>query len=47
VLYAELEAEVAKLESRFDPAVVPVETVAVRPRKADIAVEDMALVWVP
>jgi hypothetical protein len=47
VLYAELEAEVAKLESRFDPAVVPVETIAVKPRKADIAVEDMALVWVP
>jgi len=46
-LYAELEAEVAKLESRFDPAVVPVETVTVKPRKADIAVEDMALVWVP
>jgi hypothetical protein len=47
VLHAELEAEVAKLESRFDPAAVPVETVAVKPRKADIAVEDMALVWVP
>jgi hypothetical protein len=46
-LQAELAAEVTELESRFDPAAVAVETVAVKPRKADIAVEDMALVWVP
>jgi hypothetical protein len=46
-LNAELETEVARLESEFDPAAIPVETVAVKPRKADIAVEDMALVWVP
>ena len=46
-LNAELEAEVARLEAEFDPASAPVETVAVKPRKADIAVEDVALVWVP
>jgi hypothetical protein len=46
-LEAELEAEVARLESEFDPASVPIETATVKPRKADIAVADMALVWVP
>jgi hypothetical protein len=46
-LNAELEAEVARLESEFDPASIAIETASVKPRKADIAVEDMALVWVP
>jgi hypothetical protein len=46
-LNAELEAEVARLESEFDPATIAIEAVSVKPRKADIAVEDMALVWVP
>jgi len=44
---AELEAEVARLEAEFDPAAATIEVTAVRPRKADIAVEDVALVWVP
>jgi hypothetical protein len=44
---AELGAEVARLESEHDPAAIRFETVAVKPRKADTAVEDMALVWVP
>jgi hypothetical protein len=44
---AELAAEVEALESELDPNTVRVETVAVRPRKADIAVEDIALVWQP
>jgi hypothetical protein len=45
-LNAELETEVARLESEWDPAAIPVEARAVKPRKSDIAVEDMALVWV-
>jgi hypothetical protein len=45
-LNAELETEVARLESEWDPAAIPVETRAVKPRKSDIAVEDLALVWV-
>jgi len=46
-LNAELEAEVARLEAEFDPAAARVEAAAVKPRKADITVEDVALVWVP
>jgi hypothetical protein len=46
-LNAELETEVSQLESEFDPAAIPVEMRPVKPRKADIAVDDVALVWVP
>ena len=46
-LEAQLEAEVAGLESTFDPASIQVETVAVKPRKSDIEVTDLALVWRP
>ena len=46
-LNSQLEAEVARLEGAFDPNAVRIETVPVRPRKADIAVEDLALVWRP
>jgi hypothetical protein len=44
---AELETEIRELESGFDPATIRIETAAVKPKKADIAVEDLALVWVP
>jgi hypothetical protein len=46
-LNADLEAEIARLESEFDPNTIRIETVAVRPKKTDITVEDMALVWCP
>jgi hypothetical protein len=46
-LNAELETEISNLESEFDPTTIRIETAAVKPKKADIAVEDMALVWVP
>jgi hypothetical protein len=46
-LEAELEAEVAARASDFDPATVPIEAAAIKPRKADIAVSDVALVWRP
>jgi hypothetical protein len=46
-LNAELAGEIEALESELDPNTIRVETVPVRPRKADVAVEDMALVWRP
>ncbi len=42
---AELEAEIAALGTQFDPATIAIETVTVRPRKSDLHVEDIALVW--
>jgi hypothetical protein len=46
-LEAELADEVAALEARFDPAAVPVETAAIKARKSDTGVSDLALVWQP
>ncbi|HEX9207423.1 MAG TPA: hypothetical protein VF851_04245 [Steroidobacteraceae bacterium] len=46
-LEAELSAEVAAQESAFDAATVAIESVAIKPRKSDIAVADVALVWRP
>jgi hypothetical protein len=46
-LEAELAAEVAALESRFDPNAIPVESAAIKVRKSDTEVADVALVWRP
>jgi len=46
-LESELATEVTALESRFDAAAIPLETVEIRPRKSDTAVTDLALVWQP
>jgi hypothetical protein len=46
-MHAELESEVGRIEAELDPNTIRVEMVPVRPKKADIAVEDMALVWCP
>ena len=46
-LNAELESEIKALEGQFDPAAIRVESTPVKPKKSDIAVEDLALVWVP
>ncbi len=46
-LNGELAVELKALESELDPHAIRLETVPVRPRKADIAVTDLALVWRP
>jgi hypothetical protein len=46
-LESELAAEIAALESRFDPASIVLETVEIRLRKSDTAVTDLTLVWQP
>jgi hypothetical protein len=43
---AELSDEIGRLESSLGPDTVGVERVAIRPRKTDTAIEDLALVWV-
>jgi hypothetical protein len=42
---AELEAEVKTIEAELDPRTIRIESMAVKPRKTDIEVADMALVW--
>jgi hypothetical protein len=44
-LNAELETEVARIESESDASTIELDKVSVKPRKADITVEDLALVW--
>jgi hypothetical protein len=46
-LEAELAAEVEKLTAVSDPAQLAIETTSVRPRKSDVTVEGVSLVWVP
>jgi hypothetical protein len=46
-LEAELADEVAALEARFDASTIPVESAAIKVRKSDTEVADVALVWRP
>jgi hypothetical protein len=46
-LEAELNTEVERAGQNLDPEHLAVEEVAIRPRKADIAVEPVTLVWTP
>jgi vacuolar-type H+-ATPase subunit I/STV1 len=46
-LEKELDTEVAALESSFDASRLEITSIAVKPRKTDIAVSEVALVWHP
>jgi hypothetical protein len=46
-LDAELEAEIAALDDRLDPATVALDTVTVEPRRSDVEVRGVVLAWVP
>ncbi|MES1196489.1 MAG: ATP-binding protein, partial [Steroidobacter sp.] len=44
-LQAELAQQIATAQGQFDPAAVAIDTVKVKPRKADTVVSEVALVW--
>jgi hypothetical protein len=46
-MQSELEAEISRLRSELDPATVAIEQTSVKPRKTDIDVRTIALLWVP
>lgn len=46
-LDAEFRAESAELEARTDPLAEPLETVSLKPKKANVSPKLVALVWVP
>lgn len=46
-LNTELEAELAAIAERFDPQSQPLETTTLRPKKSDVAVRRLTLVWTP
>jgi hypothetical protein len=43
----ELESEIGRLRSELDPSTVTIEQTSVKPRKTDIDVRTVALLWVP
>ena len=46
-LQAHLQQDIAQVTASYDPQTVKLETVKVRPRKSDITVEKIALIWWP
>ena len=46
-LERELQEEIAELEERWTSDNVDIEEVVLRPKKSDIAVNDLGLVWLP
>jgi hypothetical protein len=46
-LNAELESEIAQLTSASDPATEKLESISIKPKKKDITIKMVALVWTP
>jgi hypothetical protein len=46
-LEAQFQSETATLEARVDPSTERLETISLKPKKTDISVRLVALVWVP
>jgi hypothetical protein len=46
-LEAECKAELAALNARLDPQAEKLEALAIKPKKSDISVQLVALVWSP
>jgi ribonuclease I len=44
---AEAEAAVAELQSKVDPLTEELQTVSIKPKKTNISVQLVALVWAP
>lgn len=44
-LARELESEIQKVQQGFDPATIDIEEVEITPRKSDIEVSEVAIVW--
>ena len=46
-LEAELQQEIARVQNELDPAAIQVDKITLKPRKADISVQGLAILWVP
>ncbi len=46
-LEAEREKSLAELDAKFQPDQLPLETLVLKPRKSDIDVDRVSLVWLP
>ena len=46
-LEAELQQEIARVQGELDPAAIRLDKITVKPRKSDISVQGLAILWVP
>jgi hypothetical protein len=46
-LQSELEAEIAKISASYDSTNLKLETESIKPRRTDVKVEEVALLWMP
>jgi hypothetical protein len=46
-LEAELQQEIARVQGELDSAAIRLDKITLKPRKADISVQGLALLWVP
>jgi prefoldin subunit 5 len=46
-LKAEFDTEIAAIENKIDPSKETFETISVRPKKSDILIQLVTLVWAP
>ena len=46
-LQAQIESEVAEIQSQMDAATASLETIAVKPKKTNISVRLFTLAWAP
>ena len=44
-LQADMENEIAQIDDKSNPTKINIEKTTLRPRKSDIAVETIALIW--
>ena len=44
---AELEAEVARLQSEYNPGALSIDTIEIPPRKSDVSIAPLRLLWIP
>lgn len=46
-LKAEVEAEIEKISSSYEPEALAIETESLKPTRSDVKVERVALLWLP
>lgn len=46
-LEAELQQEIAQVQGELDPAAIQLDKITLKPRKSDISVQGLAILWVP
>jgi hypothetical protein len=43
----EMETEVARITNSYDPAALALETESIKPKRTDVKIDAVALLWLP